>query len=141
MAELMDSPAEVAELLTAAMEVVGFDPGSQYAELALIVARSVGWGQYTAKLAEIADHPDFPCASDCDTHRKRSVRRALNELQRFGLLQWQKLPEMTYRRTRSEATYLIELNRRQVAAAAAGNPIVPLQSTEPNDDIQQRGDD
>ncbi|MCA9137264.1 MAG: hypothetical protein KDB00_10905 [Planctomycetales bacterium] len=91
---------------------IGFSPGTSYWSLAMLVARLCdGWRPLRRSLDRIANDRDLATASKRIESRRRIVRRAIAELERYGLLSTSKTTGATRRATRPAVDLVITLNR------------------------------
>ncbi|MEL6897754.1 MAG: hypothetical protein AAFP90_16770, partial [Planctomycetota bacterium] len=123
MADERDREDDVRRRLTAqrvgmmedAMTSIGFAPGTVYWSVGRLVALlSVGWEPLVRSLDRLAADSDLAIASKVAANRKRSLRRALDELQSWGLITWETAPGQSRRRTRAEAMVTIRMDRRTI---------------------------
>lgn len=112
---------ERCELVESALEAIGIARGTSYWSVALLVARvSEGWRPLVRSLDELAADSAIETTSDCPASRKRIVRRALNELQLWGLLEYSTSTGSTRRRTRPQSVLTITLDRATIVREATG---------------------
>lgn len=107
-----------------AMRKIGFDDRTIYWRVAVLVAKVAGWQPLRRSLEDIADDDQVAAGGSTPASRKRSVRRALNELERWGLLTWQTEAGETRRGTRPQSNAVILLSRQTILAEARGVQVV-----------------
>jgi hypothetical protein len=113
--------AERCEAVELCLRRVGFAPGTSYWSVALLVARVAGWQPLRRAIDDLAADPAIATASKSPESRKRIVRRALDELQRWGLLEWTTETGETRRRTRAVSVAVVQLDRAAILNEATEN--------------------
>lgn len=123
--------AERCSAVEKALRSIGFAPGTSYWSVALLVARVAGWQTLRRSLDDIASDPEVCTSAEKPEDRKRVIRRALNELQSWGLLTWETETGKSRRRTRAESVAVVTLNRQAVLSECEPNTVSNTPSLEP----------
>lgn len=116
--------AERCQAVEDALTAIGFARDTSYWSVALLVARVCdGWAPLVRSLDRLASDDAIATSAKRLADRKRIVRRALDELQAFGVLTYERSQGAARRRTRPEVLFTIRLNRAAIVGDVPMEPV------------------
>lgn len=108
-------------LMESALRQVGFSKGTQTWEAAVLIAKIChGWNPLERDIDILATDRDFPSKTKDIEHRKRTFKRAIEELKKFNLIDFEFANHETRRRTRPSRCVKITIDPRRLHAIANG---------------------
>lgn len=114
---------ERAQLMENTLEAVGFT-GLCYRLGVMLAKIARNWEPIVRELSDVADDRELQINSTNAKNRRDVVRRALGELQKWGLLKYRTVPGTNRRRTRPTSRIEIKMDPRQLARLAEGDALI-----------------